>query len=171
MAMIRDRKKSGRPPLSHYRDVIKKSGKPPLSHYCDVKMGAMASQITSLSIVYSTVYSDADQRKHQSSASLAFVRGIHRGPVNSPHKWPVTQKMFPFDDVIMHIGRVFSVVAIIYSYIVVLSCFRGMFFFPVDFPDVGSQLPFNENIFRRMLLFVVIFFTYKHHHLKWSPTP
>ena len=41
------------------------------------------------------------QRKHQSSASLAFVRGIHRWPVNSLHKWPVTQKMFPFDDVIM----------------------------------------------------------------------
>ena len=64
-------------------------------------MGAIASQITSLTIVYSIVYSDADQRKHQSSASLAFVRGIHRGPVNSPHKWPVTRKMFPFDDVIM----------------------------------------------------------------------
>ena len=64
-------------------------------------MGAMASQITSLTIVHSTVYSDADQRKHQSSASLAFVRGIHRGPVNSPHKWPVTEKMFPFHDVIM----------------------------------------------------------------------
>ena len=61
----------------------------------------MASQITSLTIVYSTVYSGADQRKHQSSASLAFVRGFHRGPVNSPHKWPVTPKMFPFDDVIM----------------------------------------------------------------------
>ena len=44
---------------------------------------------------------DADQRKHQSSASLAFVPGIHRWPVNSPHKWPVTRKMFPFDDVIM----------------------------------------------------------------------
>ena len=43
-------------------------------------MGAMSSQITSLTIVYSTVDSDADQRKHQSSASLAFVRGIHRGP-------------------------------------------------------------------------------------------
>ena len=57
--------------------------------------------ITSLTIVYSTVYSGADQRKHQSSASLAFVWGIHRGPVNSPHKWPVTRKMFPFDDVIM----------------------------------------------------------------------
>ena len=64
-------------------------------------MGAIASQITSLTIVFSTVYSDADQRKHQSSASLAFVWRIHRGPVNFPHKWPVTRKMFPFDDVIM----------------------------------------------------------------------
>ena len=70
-------------------------------HYNDVIMEAIASQITSLTIVYSIVYSDADQRKHQSSASLAFVWGIHRGPVNSPHKWPVTRKMFPFDDVIM----------------------------------------------------------------------
>ena len=64
-------------------------------------MMAIASQITSLTIVYSAVYSGAHQRKHQSSASLAFVWGIHRGPVNSPHKWPVTRKMFPFDDVIM----------------------------------------------------------------------
>ena len=55
-------------------------------------MGTMASQITSLTIVYSTVYSGADQRKHQTSASLAFVWGIHRRPVNSPHKWPVTRK-------------------------------------------------------------------------------
>ena len=70
-------------------------------HYGDVIMDTIASQITSLAIVYSTVYSDADQRKHQSSASLAFARGIHRWPVNSPHKWPVTRKMFPFDDVIM----------------------------------------------------------------------
>ena len=70
-------------------------------HYDDVIMGTIASQITSLTSVYSTVYSGADQSKHQSSASLAFVWGIHRGPVNSPHKWPVTRKMFPFDDVIM----------------------------------------------------------------------
>ena len=65
----------------------------------------MMSQISSLYIVYSTVYSCADERKHHSSASLAFVRGIHRWPVNSPHKWPLTRKMFPFDDVIMkHTG-------------------------------------------------------------------
>ena len=70
-------------------------------HYDHVIMGAIAYQITSLTIVYSAVYSDADQRKHQSSVSLAFVWGIHRGPVNSPHKWPVTRKMVPFDDVIM----------------------------------------------------------------------
>ena len=70
-------------------------------HYGYVIMGAIASQITSLTIVYSTVYLDADQITHQSSASLAFVRGIHRGPVNSPHKWPVTREMFPVDDVIM----------------------------------------------------------------------
>ena len=64
-------------------------------------MSAMTSQITSLTIVYSTVYSDADQRKHQSSTSLAFVRGIHRWPVNSPQKGPMARKKFPFDDVIM----------------------------------------------------------------------
>ena len=71
------------------------------SHYDDVIIGTIGSQITSLTIVYLTVYSGADQSKHQSPASLAFVWGIHRGPVNSPHKWPVTRKMFPFDDVIM----------------------------------------------------------------------
>ena len=71
------------------------------NHYDDVIMSTIASQITSLTIVYSIVYPGADQSKHQSSASLAFVWGIHRGPVNSPHKWPVTRKMFPFDDVIM----------------------------------------------------------------------
>ena len=72
-------------------------------HYSDVIMSTMASQITSLTIVYSVVYSGADQRKHQSSASLAFVRGIHRWPVISPHKGPVTRKMSPFDNVIMFI--------------------------------------------------------------------
>ena len=81
---------------SHLTDVFKNQ-----YHYNDVIMDAMASQITSLTIVYSTVYSGADQRKHQSSASLAFVRAIHRWPVNSLHKWPVTRIIFPFDDVII----------------------------------------------------------------------
>ena len=71
------------------------------SHNNGVIMSSMASQITSLMIVYSIVYSGTDQRKHQSSASLAFVRGIHRWLVNSPHKGPVMWKMFPFDDVVM----------------------------------------------------------------------
>ena len=70
-------------------------------HYSDVIMSTMASPVTSLTIVYSTVYSRTDERKLQSSASLSFVRGIHRWPVNSPHKGPVMRKIFPFDDVIM----------------------------------------------------------------------
>ena len=74
-------------------------------YYSYVIMGAMASQITSIAIVYSTVYWGADQRKHQSSASLVFVQGIHRWSVKFPHKGPVTRKMFPFDYVIMYSGR------------------------------------------------------------------
>ena len=65
-------------------------------------VSAMASQITSLTIIYSIFHSGADQRKHQSSASMAFVSGSHRWSVNSPHEGPVTRKMFRFDDVIMY---------------------------------------------------------------------
>ena len=79
------------------RDIWGRTGK----HYSDVTMGTVASQITSITIVCATIYSDADQRKHQSSASLAFVRGIQRSPVNSTHKGPATRKMFSFDDVDM----------------------------------------------------------------------
>ena len=75
-----------------------------LCHYSDVIFDAMASQITGVSIAKSTVCLGADQRKHQSSVSLAFVMGIHRWLVNSPHKGPVTRKMFPFDDVIIQFG-------------------------------------------------------------------
>ena len=70
-------------------------------HYSNVIMGDMASQITSISTVCSVVCSGAHQRKHQSSVSLAFVMGIHRWPVDSPHKGPVMRKMFPFDDAII----------------------------------------------------------------------
>ena len=69
-----------------------------LNYHCDVTMCAMASRISSLTIVYSTVYTGTDQRKHQSSMWLAF---LCEESVNFPHKWPVTRKMFPFDDVTM----------------------------------------------------------------------
>ena len=58
-------------------------------------------QITGVSIVCSIVCSGANRTKHQSSATMAFLRGIHRWPLKPPHKGPVTRKMFPFDDVIM----------------------------------------------------------------------
>ena len=86
---------------SRYKCMDELNRKRMFSHYDDVIMRATASQITSLTIVCSTVYLDTDHKKHQSSASLAFVRGNHRKPVNSPHKWPVTRKMLIFDDVIM----------------------------------------------------------------------
>ena len=81
------------------RDCV--SNPQPYIVYSTVIMSAMVSQITSLMIVSSTVYSGAGPKNHQSSASLAFVRGVHRGPVNSPHKRPVTRNMLPLDDVIM----------------------------------------------------------------------
>ena len=64
-------------------------------------MRAIASQITGVSIVYSTICSGVDKTKHPDNALLTFVRIIHRWPMKSPHKGPVTRKMFPFDGVIM----------------------------------------------------------------------
>ena len=85
---------SPRVTCSHNIDTISKP-------YSDIIISVVMSQITGISIVCTTICSDSDQRKHQSSASLAFVRGIHRSAVNSPHKGPVAWKMFPFADVIM----------------------------------------------------------------------
>ena len=105
------------------------------THYDDVIVTTMASQITSLTIVYSIVHSDADQRKYQNSASLASVQGIHRWPVNIPHKGPVTRKMFPFDDVIMSIrytplrksSRTFSCMCHIFK-LIFWYCYKNMAF-------------------------------------------
>ena len=72
----------------------------PNGHHSNVIKSTMASQITSPTIVYSTVCSFTDQSKHQSSASLVLVRGINRWPDNFTHKGPITQRMFPFDGVI-----------------------------------------------------------------------
>ena len=101
-------------------------------------MGTMASQIASLTIVYSIVYSDADQSKHQSSASLAFVRVIHRWPVNSPHKWSVTREMLPFGGVIMGIQMM--------SYRFVISLTFGSL----------QYIPRNMHTVFALLCFVVV---------------
>ena len=82
--------------------MVPKTNKAHFYHYNDIIMSAMASQMTSLTIVYWAVYSGADQRKHQSFTSLAFVWGNHRWPVNSLQKGPVTRRVFPFDDIIMY---------------------------------------------------------------------
>ena len=81
------------------------SPSPLQAHYSDVIIRAIASQIAGVSVVCATVSWSADQRKHQSSASLVFVRGIYQWSVDSPHKGPVTQNMLPFDDVIMKSWR------------------------------------------------------------------
>ena len=108
-------------------------------HYIDIIMGAVASQITSVSILCSTVVSGADQRNHQSSASLAFVRGIHRWPVNSPHKRSVTRKMFPFYDVIMnsHIIHIIDIYLMISClYVFATSCMHSQSTVAVKFVDL-----------------------------------
>ena len=88
-------------------------------------MGSMASLITSITSVYSTIHSCADKTKRQSSALLAFVRGIHRRPGNSPRKWPVTRKMFPFDDVIMYTEIIFLSALIVFQ----LTCHWCLFLY------------------------------------------
>ena len=100
---------------------------------------------------YSTIYSDADQRKHHSSASLAFVWGIHRGPVNSPHKWPVMRKMFPFDDVIMIQGISHEARAEYFlQWHIYKSTIRHEYYFPLfdhcvqDLGNSTKQIDFNQ---------------------------
>ena len=95
-----ENRKENKQNIMFISDVINKSIQS-LEHYSDVIMNVMASHIASLTIAYWTVYSGADQTKHQSFASLAIVRRIQWWPVNSPQKGPVTRKMFPFDDVIV----------------------------------------------------------------------
>ena len=70
-------------------------------HYCDVIMGVRWHLKSPASQLFTQPFVQAQIKKNQSSASLAFVRGIHQWPVNSPYKWPVTRKMFPSDDIIM----------------------------------------------------------------------
>ena len=131
------------PVLSH-RHMLGKGQQQPCHHYSDVTMRTMASQITSLRIVYSTVYSGVDQRKHRSSASLAFVRGIHRWPMISPHKRPVTRKIFPFDNVIMILVRHTAKIDSICNYLSSDGDVTGRY---ISQPDVAwTQSPADEAV-------------------------
>ena len=109
-------------------------------HYNDVIMGTMVSQITGVSIVCSVVCSGSDQRKHQSSASMAFVRGFHRGPVDPSHKGSVTLKMFPFYDVIMlfHTPSSSTAVYVTVCWSIYFSrCSEDVITYPCSKLDVG----------------------------------
>ena len=122
-------------------------------------MGAIASQITNVSIVCWTVCSGADQRMHQSTASLSFVRGIHPWLVDSPQKGPVTRKMCPFNDVIM---RNFAQTKAYHRAVHVhqrkhqssasLAFVRGIHRWPVDSSHKGpvtwKMFPFDDVIMR-----------------------
>ena len=77
-------------------------------HYSDVIISGVASQITGVSVAYSTVCSGVDQRNHRRSASRAFMRGIHRSSVNSPPKGPVARRMFQSDIVTMVVSHFVS---------------------------------------------------------------
>ena len=154
-----------------------------LRHYCDAIMDTVASQITSLTIVCTTVYSDADQSKHQSSASLAFVWGIHRGPVNSPHKWPVTRKMFPFDDVIMiNSGTTVTICGSIYRcclsstaipiiFLYSNGCWPSLGYTAIWLHGVIQYIPRNMHTVFALLCFVVVIhwliFPYPPGLLRW----
>ena len=126
-------------------------------------MNTIASQITSLTIVYLTVNSGTYQRKHQSSAALAFVRGIHRGPVNSPHKWPVTRKMFPFDDVIMWTWTLWrspepgdgsdSVTGFIYI-IMISRLLTGVLIYNCSAAKINPDIFRNNNVICRAVMYI-----------------
>ena len=117
-------------------------------HYNDVIMSAMASQITSLTVVFSAVYSGADQRKHQRSASLAFMGGIHPWPANSPHKRPATRKMFPFDDVIMEPWKDSSARMLETHGFEYRQCHRKTTYIPAIRNNFPVQVNDKENIYQ-----------------------
>ena len=119
-------------------------------------MIVMALQITGVLNVYSTVCSGIDQRKYQSSASLAFVRRIHQWP-NSPHKGLVTRKMFPFDDVIMleidfHLNSNFLIAHIKFQNLFPNCILHGEYFplpikwQPYDLQNVCQKLKFDLGL-------------------------
>ena len=131
----------------------------------------MASQIPSLTVVYLTVNTSTDQRKHQSSASLAFVRGIHRGPVNFPHKGPVTRKMFPFDDVIMHKGPVIRKEFLCHD-VIMLRCTLMFETFDISINIMLSLNKYWHITYNPWWIFNEILFQHvSHGSFEWKPVP
>ena len=123
-------------------------------------MTAMAFQITGALIVRSTVCSGADQRKHQSPASLAYVRGIQRSPVNFPHKGPVTRKMFPF---LRHHGYIITYLVIMQHiefrklfviYKIIRQGYITLVYSPHKGPVTRNMFPFYDAIISRRTLYI-----------------
>ena len=122
-------------------------------------MGTIASQITSLTMVFSTVYLDTDRRKHQCSASLAIVRGIHWRPVISPHKWPVTRKMLPLDDIIMNC-RSFPIIKLYALYLTIHDeWIRG---------KTCNSTPISRSWKWRIIRYLTIYLATETHLTPWS---
>ena len=102
----------------------------------------MASQITGATIVFSTVCSDADQRKHQGSASLVFVWGIHRQPVNTSHKGLVTCKCF-------HLMASSCEIRLLYeSPSSIISCVYYVHVRTFALTKVGSMTPVSQALYK-----------------------
>ena len=138
-----------------------------LKHHCDVIMSALASQITGVSIVCSTVSLGADQRKLQSSASLAFMRGIYRWAANSPHKGPVTLKMFPSDDVTMirmfrHIWVIAMAPDILAACIAILSAGMVLTIQDACSPRRRISITWATSLLRKWKIRKYIFAPYRH---------
>ena len=116
----------------------------------------------------------AKQRKHQSSPSLAF-RGIHRWPVNFPHKGPVTRKMFPFNDVIMYVCRHYyhthkpEKELCRYTITTFIQIISGKVWFSTHSPDLLSTVSLSllHNFYFNMLIILIfmIFFLLSIAHL------
>ena len=131
----------------------------------------MVSQITGISFVCSTVCSGADQRKYQSSASLAFVRGIHWWMVNPPHKGPVMRIMFPFDDAIMAKCHFSGMTCNLIHCGVVMATWI-LVYFEINFQESKTALVPHYHIFLNryiiLLLFLVLLWLCQHLLTHWG---
>ena len=122
-------------------------------HNNDVVMGTMGSQITSLTIVYSIVYLSADQRKHQSSVLLAFVRGIHRRPVNVSIWWRRQADRALWQELLYQLVPDFSMWPEIES-LLGEGCHLGLF---VKITYSNCELPLSDKLINAITLAVYIY--------------